>query len=131
MKAEVGKLDINKFVNVPTSLNNLKTKVDDLDVDKLELKKLSDVVDNKFIENTKFDALKTKVDSLEKKIPDATTLIRINQCNTHKQNLEKKIEDVENKIPNTTGLVTATVLNTKFIEVENKIPNHDKYITSP
>ena len=31
LKAEVGKVDINKFVNVLTSLNNLKTKVDDLD----------------------------------------------------------------------------------------------------
>ena len=29
LKAEVDKLDINKLVNVPTSLNNLKTKVDD------------------------------------------------------------------------------------------------------
>ena len=28
------KADINKFVNVPTSLNNLKTTVDNLDVDK-------------------------------------------------------------------------------------------------
>ena len=26
LKAEVGKLDINKLVNVPTSLNNLKSK---------------------------------------------------------------------------------------------------------
>ena len=32
LKTEVGKLGINKLVNVPTSLNNLKTKVDDLDV---------------------------------------------------------------------------------------------------
>ena len=36
LKAEADKLDINKFVNVPTSLNNLKTKVDDLDVCKLK-----------------------------------------------------------------------------------------------
>ena len=35
-KAEVVKLGINKLVNVPTSLNNLKTKVDDLDVGKLK-----------------------------------------------------------------------------------------------
>ena len=35
-KAEVDKLDINKFVNVSTSLNNLKTKVGDLDVGKLK-----------------------------------------------------------------------------------------------
>ena len=36
LKAEIDKLDFNKIVNVPTSLNNLKTKVDDLDVGKLE-----------------------------------------------------------------------------------------------
>ena len=36
LKAEVGKLDINKLANVPTNLNNLKTKVDDLDVGKLK-----------------------------------------------------------------------------------------------
>ena len=34
LKAEVGKLDINKRVNVPISLNNLKAKVDYLDVGK-------------------------------------------------------------------------------------------------
>ena len=41
LKAEVGKLDIAKLVNpvwiiVPTSLNNLKTQVDDLDFGKNE-----------------------------------------------------------------------------------------------
>ena len=51
-KAEVDKLGINKLAIVPTSFNNLKTKVKDLDDDKLKtvraaLKKLSDVVDNK------------------------------------------------------------------------------------
>ena len=84
MKAEVDKLDINKLVNVPTSLNNLKTKVDDLDVGKLktvpvDLKKLSDVVANEVVKNTKFNTLKIKVNSLEKKFSDVTTLIHINQ----------------------------------------------------
>ena len=97
LKAEVDKLDINKLVNVPTSLNSLKTKVDDLDVGKLKtipvgLKKLSDVVYNEVVKNTKFNTLKTKVNNLENKIPDATTLIYINQYNTDKQNLEKKLE---------------------------------------
>ena len=97
LKAEVDKLDINKLVNVPTSLNNLKTKVNDLGVGKLktvsvDLKKLSDGVDNEIIKNTKFNTLKAKVNNLEKKIPDATTLIHTNQCNTDKQNLEKKTE---------------------------------------
>ena len=35
-KAEVDKLDIAKLVNVPTCLNNLKLKVDDLGVGKLK-----------------------------------------------------------------------------------------------
>ena len=34
LKAEVGKLDIDEVTNLPTSLNSLKTKVDDLDVRK-------------------------------------------------------------------------------------------------
>ena len=76
-------------------MNNLKTKVDDLDVGKLktipvDLKKLSDVVDNEVVKNTKFNTLNATVNTLEKKIPDATTLIHINQCNADKQNLERK-----------------------------------------
>ena len=56
LKAEVDKLDINKLVNAPISSNNLKTKVDDLDVAKLkiivvDLKKLSDLVDNEVVKN--------------------------------------------------------------------------------
>ena len=53
-------------------MNNLKTKVDDLDVGKLkttpvDFKKLSDVVDNEVVKNTKLKTLKTKVNILEKK----------------------------------------------------------------
>ena len=36
LKAEVDKLDINQLINVPTSSNNLKTNVHDLDVGKLK-----------------------------------------------------------------------------------------------
>ena len=51
LNAEVKTLDINKLINFTTSLNNLKTKVDDLNVGKLKtvpvnLKKLNDAVDN-------------------------------------------------------------------------------------
>ena len=96
----------------------------------MDLKKLSDVVDNDVVKNTKFNTLKTKVYSLEKKIPHATKLIHINQYNTDKQNLDKKMEMLI-KIPDTSGLVTTTVLNTKISDVENKILSHDKYITTP
>ena len=44
LKAEVDKLDTNELVNVPTSLNNLKTKVEDYQV----------------VTNTKFNTLMTK-----------------------------------------------------------------------
>ena len=71
-------------MNVPTSLNNLKTKVNHLDVGKLknvsvDLKELTDVIDNEVIKNKKFNIIKAKVNNLEKKTPDATTLIHINQ----------------------------------------------------
>ena len=58
----------------------------------VDLKKLSDVVDNKVVKNKKFNTLETEVNNLEKKIPDTFTLIHINQYNTEKQNLEKKIK---------------------------------------
>ena len=121
-------------MNVPTSLNSLKTKEDDLDVGKLKTvpvdsKKLTDVVDDEVIKDTKFNTLKTKVNNLEKKFPKATTLIHMNQYNTDKQNLEKKIGDVNKKIPDASGLVTTTVLNTKISEVENKIPDTSSLVT--
>ena len=67
--------------------------------------------------------LQIKVNNLDKKIPNATTLIHINQYNTDKQNFEKKKTD-------TSGLVTNTVRNTKTEEVQNKIPDHANYYYS-
>ena len=84
--------------------------------------KLSDVVDNEVIKNTKFSTLKTKVNNLEKNGSYSTSLVHINQYNTDKQNLDKEIGDVDVKIPDTGGLVPITVLNTKISEAENKIP---------
>ena len=71
LTAEVDKLDINKLVNVPSILNNVETKVDNLDAGQLktvptDLKKLSDIVANEVVKNTKFNILKTKINSLEK-----------------------------------------------------------------
>ena len=57
MKAEVGKLDFDKFANVPTGLNNVKTKLDTSDVVELkflpvDLKKLNDLIKNEVIKNS-------------------------------------------------------------------------------
>ena len=136
-------------------MNNSKTKVDlDVDFGKLKtvpinLKKIGDIVIKEVVKNAKFSTLKTKVNELDKKIPDTTTLIRINQYNTDKQNLQKKIRDVEKKstrrcvsvtttvlntkvseVEDTSSLVATTVPNTKIGEVRDKIPNHDAYITT-
>ena len=83
LKAEVATLDINKLVNVPTSLNSLNTKVDDLNVGKsktvpIDLKKLSDEVSKKVVKNVKFIKLNTKENNLEKNLPG------VNYFNSHK-----------------------------------------------
>ena len=64
LEAKVDKLDINKLVNVLTSLNNLKANFYDSDGDKLktvlvDLNKSSDVVNNEVVTNTKFKPPKT------------------------------------------------------------------------
>ena len=45
----------------------------------VDLKQLSDVVDNEDVKNKKINILKTRVVNFRYKIPDATTLIYINQ----------------------------------------------------
>ena len=89
------------MVNLPTSLNDLKTNVENLDVGQLKttpvvFKKYSHVVDNEVLKNIIFNTIKTKINSLEKEIPDATTLIHINQYKTDKQNVQKKLEKLKN-----------------------------------
>ena len=71
MKDEVDKLGINQLTIVSTSLNDLKRKVDHLDVGNLEtapeeLKKLSDNINNEVFKNKKFNTGKAKVTDLEK-----------------------------------------------------------------
>ena len=71
-KKRIRLLGVDTF-NVPTSLNNFKTRLDDLDVGKLktvpvDLKKLSDAADNEVVKNAKFNTRKAKVNNLEKKL---------------------------------------------------------------
>ena len=75
LKAEVDKLDIGKLKSVSANLSNLKCKVDKLDIVKLEttpvnLSKVSNVVKNEVVKETKFNA---KIKNIEDKIPDVTT----------------------------------------------------------
>ena len=76
LKSDVDNLDIDKLKNVPSNLNNLKSKVDKLDVDKLapvsvDLSELSDLVKN---DVGKKDVYIAKIKNIEDKIPDITNL---------------------------------------------------------
>ena len=42
------------------------------------------------VKNTKVNNLYTKVNKLENKVPNVTTLVHVNQYNTGKKNSEKK-----------------------------------------
>ena len=72
MKTEIDKLGINKLFNVPivSGVNNLKIKLDDLDVGKLkavsvDLKKISDVVSKEIVKRTVYNKLNAKLNNLE------------------------------------------------------------------
>ena len=74
---------IQVIVNVPTGLNNLKTKIYDLNVCELktvsiDLTKLSEVVSKEVAKKTVYNKLNTKVYNLENEIPHASTLIQTN-----------------------------------------------------
>ena len=73
------------MVNTLSGLNNLRTKVDDLVVNKLKtvsvvLKKLSDAVGKQIVKNAKFNKLNTKVCNLEAEF--LMCLIKVRQINT-------------------------------------------------
>ena len=75
------KIDIGKLLCVSTHLDNLKLKADGFGIAKLKplliyLKKLSDVVTKEIVKNAKINTLKTNVNVLEKKIPDASTIFQ-------------------------------------------------------
>ena len=76
LKSNVDELDIDKLKNVPTNFSNLKNKVHKLVVDKLvpvpvDLSKLSDVVKNDVVRK---DVCNAKIKTIEDEIPDITNL---------------------------------------------------------
>ena len=156
------KVDLKNVTLVDTSsfalkanLANLKTEVDELDIDKLvpvpvDLNKLTDVVKND-AEKTVHDKLVAKVNNIdtndfelktkyntdktefENKIPDVTDFVKKAKLTE----LENKILDVsnlatktaliavENKISIVSNSVNRTGYDTKVTEIENKLNNHN------
>lgn len=73
------------MVHVATGLNNLNTKVGKFDVADLKTIPISDVMSKQIVSDTKFNTLNVKINSLEKKIPDASTLVQTNQWSLEKK----------------------------------------------
>ena len=137
-------VDVSSYAT-KTNLAALKTEVDKIDVDKLktvpeDLAKLSNVVKNKVVKKTDFsadtyvtrtkfstdtNALDYKIDKVEKKIPDISSLETKRNVTTLVNNLNKridnlKINDYAKKTSLTTYMLTST-FNTKSTELESKI----------
>ena len=90
-----------------TDLASLKTKVDDLDKDKIktvpaDLSKLCNVMDNDVVKKTGYGKLVIKVSAIDTKVPRG--LVNKTQYDSDKQGLEKKIKNIDRKIVNTNGL---------------------------
>ena len=105
------------FNATKTNLVALKTEVDKLDVDKLkivpdDLAKLSKVVKNEFVKKTHFSAddyvkktkfgddinsLDDKIDKVEKKIPDVSSLETKGNVTTLIKNLDNRIDNLKIK----------------------------------
>ena len=71
------------MVNVPNGLGSLKSKVDDLDGDKLktvpvDLRTFNDVVDKDVVQRGKYNKLNSKLNRLQAKVLVASILIHIN-----------------------------------------------------
>ena len=104
-------MDIGELKHVPSGLNNFKSKVNKLEVNKsaavpIDLKKLSDAVKIEVVNKLVYDELVKKVSA-----------ININGL-VKETDYDNKITESEDKIPRVAGLGTAAALTA----VKNKIP---------
>ena len=136
--------DVSSFAS-KTNLSALKTEVDKIDVDKLktvpdDLAKLSNVVKNEIVKKTDFSAddyvkktkfsgdinsLDDKIDKVEKKIPDVSSLETKKNVTTLVKNLNNRIDGLKIKGYAKKAVLSNYMLtsdfNTKSAELENKI----------
>ena len=92
----------NNHLTAETSINNLKIKVDKIDL-------------TKYVKKSDYD---TKVDNLELKIPDVSGTLNTSDFNSKVSELEIKIRSAESK-PDITNLATKSSVT----GVKNKIPD--------
>ena len=137
-------VDVSSYAT-KTNLAALKSEVDKIDTDKLktvpnDLAKLSNVVKNEVVKKTDFSAddyvkkakfsgdinsLDDKIDKVEKKIPDVSSLETKRNVTTLMKNLNDRIDNLKikeyAKKTSLSGYMLNSDFNTKSTELENKI----------
>ena len=121
-------IDVSSFA-LKSNLASLKTEVDIIDADKLktvlvDLAKLSNVVKNVVIKKTEYNKLVTKVDNI-----DTTNFVSRTKYEKDGTDFEDKIDKIDKKIPDVTSLVKKKHLNTKVTEIGRKIPDFSSLVT--
>ena len=141
-------VDVSSYAS-KTNLAALKTEVDEIDTDKLktvpdDLAKLSNVIKNEVVKKTDFSAdnyvkktkfngdinsLDDKIDKVEKKIPDVSSLATKRNIATLAKNLNDRTDGLKikeyAKKTSLSGYMLTSDFNTKSTELENKIKDAD------
>ena len=97
----------NNHLTTESSINNLKTKVDGIDL-------------TKYVFKNDYD---TKVGNLELKIPNVSGLLPTSAFNSKVNELENKIKTAESK-----RAISNLVNKTELKNVENKIPDSNAFV---
>ena len=127
LKTEVNKIDVDKLKTVPDDLAKLSIVV------KNEVAKKTDFSADDYVKKTKFsgdiNSLDDKIDKVEKKIPDVSSLETKRNVTTLIKNLGNridglKIKEYAKKIILSNYMLTSD-FNTKSTELENKIKDAD------
>ena len=124
----VSHVDVCSFA-LKSNLATLKTGVDKKDADKLknvpvDLAKLSNLVKNDVIKKTEYNKLVSKVNSI-----DNTNFVSTTKYEKDVSDFESKIDKIDKKIPDVTNLVKKADFNSKVTETEGKIPDISSLVT--
>ena len=123
LKTEVGKIDVDKLKTVPDDLAKLSNVL------KNEVVKKTDFSADDYVKKTKYSGdinyLDDKIDKVEKKIPDISSLETKRNVTTLVKNLDNRIDDLKikeyAKKTSLSGYILTSTFNTKSTELENKI----------
>ena len=127
LKSEVDKIDTDKLKTVPDDLAKL------INVVKNEVVKKTDFSADNYVKKTKFsgdiNSLADKIDKVEKKIPDVSSLETKRNVTTLIKNLDNRIDNLKikeyAKKTSLSGYMLTSTFNTKSTELENKIKDVD------